>query len=182
MTAHSDPSSGNSLTVGGGRAFTFGDDINTDVLAPGLYMRGGIEALAAHCLEAVDPDFAGRVTPGDVVVAGDNFGIGSSREQAAEALKHLGVGAVIARSFGGIFFRNAINLGLAAVACPEADRIRAGDAVSVDIGAGRITNTTTGETLECEALPAPLLAIIQAGGLMSHLSQKLRVSTEESAQ
>jgi 3-isopropylmalate/(R)-2-methylmalate dehydratase small subunit len=106
--------------IGGGRAWVLGDDIDTDQLAPGPYMKSPIAELARHCLEAADPRFAAEVRPGDVVVAGRNFGIGSSREQAAKALLTLGVAAVVARSFGGIFRRNAINLGLPALVSSEA--------------------------------------------------------------
>jgi 3-isopropylmalate/(R)-2-methylmalate dehydratase small subunit len=101
----------------GGKAWIFGYDIDTDVLAPGLYMKGSFEELASHCLEAIDPDFASNVAPGDVVVAGKNFGVGSSREQAAEALKYLGVSILLAKSFAGIFFRNALNFGMIALTC-----------------------------------------------------------------
>ncbi len=96
-----------------GRVFVFGDDINTDVMAPGLYFKAPMEEMARHCLEAVDPDFARQVRPGDIIVAGRNFGVGSAREQAAMALTHLGVGAVLAVSFGRIFYRNALNFGSA---------------------------------------------------------------------
>ena len=112
-----------------GRAFVYGDGINTDMLAPGIYMKHPIATIAQHCLESVDPDFARTVRPGDVVVAGQGFGIGSSREQAAEALKHLGVAAVLARSYGGIFYRNALNFGLPVLVCAEVDQIGTGDLV-----------------------------------------------------
>jgi 3-isopropylmalate/(R)-2-methylmalate dehydratase small subunit len=155
-----------------GRAFVFGDDIDTDVLAPGIYMKAPIATLAAHCLEAVDPDFAKSVRPGDVVVAGRSFGIGSSREQAAQALKELGVAAVLARSFGGIFYRNALNLGLPALVCPDTARIRAGDRVTVDAAAGVVRNATTGEELTAQPLPAFLLEMIADGGLVPHLEKR----------
>lgn len=157
-----------------GRAWVFGDDIDTDALAPGLYMKGGIGEMAKHCLETVDPDFAPGVRPGDVVVGGANFGIGSSREQAAEALKLLGVSAVVARSFGGLFFRNALNLGLVAVTCEAAGEIKAGDCIRVDSQAGVVLNQTQGETLSCEPLPPQLLAMIADGGLIAHLEKKLK--------
>ena len=112
-----------------GCAWVFGDDVDTDALAPGLYMKGSIEELAGHCLETVDPDFAMQVRSGDVVVAGRNFGMGSSREQAAQVLKQLGVAAVVARSFGGIFYRNALNMGLVAVTSTAVDRLRSGTVV-----------------------------------------------------
>ncbi len=119
-----------------GRAWVFGDNIDTDVLAPGRYMKGPVEEAAPHCLESVDPDFAGQVAPGDFVIGGGNFGLGSSREQAAQVLRILGVAAVIAKSFGGIFYRNAFNLGLLAVLGPETGRIVAGDRLSLVAEAG----------------------------------------------
>lgn len=156
-----------------GRAFVFGDGINTDVLAPGVYMKAPIEELARHCLEAVDPTFASKVRSGDVVVGGRSFGAGSSREQAAQALKHLGVAAVLAKSFGGIFYRNALNLGLVVLVCPELGRIADGDAVSVDPRAGVVTNHTRSETYAAEPLPEFLMEMIEAGGLVPHLEAKL---------
>jgi 3-isopropylmalate/(R)-2-methylmalate dehydratase small subunit len=156
------------------RAWTFGDDIDTDALAPGRYMKFGIDEIARHCLEAVDPAFASRVAPGDVVVGGRNFGMGSSREQAAQALKHLGVSAVIAPSFAGIFYRNALNLGLVALVCPDAGRIRAGDEIEFDPEAGRIENRTRGETLACESIPDHLMAMVRDGGLVAHLEKRLK--------
>ena len=157
-----------------GRAWTFGDNIDTDVLAPGLYMKGPIEGLAAHCLETVDPEFAPNVSPGDVVVGGDNFGMGSSREQAAMALKALGVGAVVATSFARIFYRNSMNLALPVLICPDAKSIAAGDRLIVDPEKGTIENETQGRVLSCEPIPPHLLAMIEDGGLLSHLEKKLR--------
>jgi 3-isopropylmalate/(R)-2-methylmalate dehydratase small subunit len=156
------------------RAWVFGDDVDTDVIAPGKYMKYGIEEIARHCLEAVDPQFAATVRPGDVVVAGRNFGAGSSREQAPAALKHLGVDALIAESFAGLFYRNALNLGLPAVACAQAKRIRAGDAVKVDAQRGVIENLATGESLACETIPPHLMQMVRDGGLLSHLEKRLR--------
>jgi 3-isopropylmalate/(R)-2-methylmalate dehydratase small subunit len=155
------------------RAWVFGDDVDTDAIAPGRYMKLGIEEIAKHCLESVSPSFSSSVQKGDIVVAGRNFGAGSSREQAPEALKHLGVAALIAESFAGIFYRNAINLGLPALACPQAKRIRNGDRLEVDALAGTIENRTTGETLECEPIPAFLMTIIRDGGLLPYLEKKL---------
>ena len=157
-----------------GRAWVFGADVDTDQLAPGAYMAKPLTELAAHCLEAADPEFARDVRPGDVVVAGANFGMGSSREQAAEALRHLGVAAVLAPSFAGIFYRNALNLGLLALVCPEAERIAAGDEVSVDGTAGRVVNATTGEEIACEPIPGFLMEMVAAGGLIPHLEKKLK--------
>ena len=156
-----------------GRAWVYGDDVDTDALAPGRYMKLGIEEIAKHCLELVDPGFAPAVRPGDVVVGGRNFGMGSSREQAPAALRQLGVAAVIAKSFAGLFYRNCFNVGLVALTCPQADRIRAGDQVQIEPEAGRIRNLTTGETLACDAIPAHLMAIVGDGGLLPHLEKRL---------
>ena len=156
------------------KAWVFGDNVDTDVIAPGRYMKYGIDEIARHCMEALEPAFAASVRKGDVVVAGRNFGAGSSREQAPEALKHLGVAALIAESYAGLFYRNAINLGLPALVCARAKRIRAGDDITVDLDAGRIDNRTSGETLAAEPVPAFLLQIVRDGGLLAHLEKRLR--------
>jgi len=156
------------------KTWVFGDNIDTDVIAPGRYMKYGIDEIARHCMEAVDPAFARRVLKGDVVVAGRNFGTGSSREQAPESLKHLGVAALVAESFAGLFYRNAINLGLPAVVCAQAKRIGAGDEITVAFEAGRIENRTSGETLVAEPIPAFLMQIVRDGGLLPHLEKRLR--------
>jgi 3-isopropylmalate/(R)-2-methylmalate dehydratase small subunit len=135
-------------------------------------MKGSIEELAKHCLEAVDPGFARNVRPGDVVVAGRNFGMGSSREQAAQALKVLGVAAVVAQSFGGIFYRNALNLGLPVVVCSQTNAINAGDRLSVDLAGGKVVNETSGRTLPSEPLPQFLLDMLADGGLVPHLEKR----------
>ena len=167
------------MTGEGGRAWVFGDDIDTDVLAPGRYMKGPIEALARHCLEAVDPDFAAGVQEGDVVVGGRNFGMGSSREQAAQALRALGVAAVVAKSFAGIFYRNALNLGLTVLVCPDTDRISAGDRLVVDGIIGRIENLSSGDTIPCEPIPPHLMELVRAGGLVPHLEKRLKAAREQ---
>jgi 3-isopropylmalate dehydratase small subunit len=156
-----------------GRAWVFGDGINTDVMAPGIYFKAPFEELARHCLEAVDPAFAREVRPGDIVVAGRNFGVGSAREQAAMALRHLGVGAVLAVSFGRIFYRNALNFGLPALFFPGAAGIAAGDEVSVDVVAGRVQNLTTGGDWTVNGLPPHLMEMVAAGGLMPWLHRRL---------
>ena len=122
-----------------------------------------------------------HVAPGDFVVAGGNFGLGSSREQAAQVLRILGVAAVIARSFGGIFYRNAFNLGLLAVQCADTDRIRADDRLSLDAEAGVVRNLTRGESHACEPVPAHLLALIADGGLIPHLERRLKSQTGKEA-
>jgi len=155
------------------RTWVLGDNVDTDVITPGRYMKFGIEEIAKHCLEPVLPSFAKQVKPGDIVVAGRNFGAGSSREQAPAALKHLGVAALVAESFAGLFYRNALNLGLPAVVCAEAMRIRDGDTLRVDFEKGEIANLTTGETLQCEPIPAHLMQMVRDGGLLAHLEKRL---------
>ncbi len=159
-----------------GRAFVFGDNIDTDVLAPGYLMKLPAAELASHCLQAVDPDFAKSVRPGDVVVAGANFGLGSSREQAAVSLKLLGVSAVLATSFARIFYRNAINLGLPAIVFPKASEVSAGDQIVVDPEAGLIENLTQARIYTVSPIPSHLMAMIRDGGLMPHLKRRLQVS------
>lgn len=156
------------------RAFVFGDDVTTDALTPGHAMRLPPEGLAKHCLESVDPAFAATVRPGDVIVAGRNFGMGSSREQAAVALQTLGVAAVVARSFARIFYRNIINLGVPALVLPAGVTVSDGDGVAVDAAAGRLVNCTTGETHALEPLPDHLMAMIRDGGLIAHLEKRLK--------
>jgi 3-isopropylmalate/(R)-2-methylmalate dehydratase small subunit len=160
-----------------GRAFVFGDDINTDVMAPGLYFKAPMAEMARHCMAAVDPAFASAVRPGDIVVAGRNFGVGSAREQAAMALTHLGVGAVLARSFGRIFYRNALNFGLPVLVFPEAGLIRPGEVLAVDPVSGRIERPATGDSWAVQGLPAHLMEMVGAGGLMPWL--KLRLAREK---
>ena len=160
-----------------GRVWKFGDEINTDVLAPGIYMKSPLEEIASHCLATVDKNFAGGIKPGDYVVAGKNFGMGSSREQAAQVLKALGVAAVIANSFGGIFYRNAFNLGLPVVVSQSTDAISADDQLEVDLRGGIITNLSNGEQLSGEAIPDHLMAYIEAGGLVPYLEKKFNDNT-----
>ncbi len=157
-----------------GRAFVFGDNVDTDVLAPGLYMKRPIEELASHCLEALDPKFATSVRPGDVVVGGENFGMGSSREQAAQALRHLGVTVILAKSFAGLFFRNCINLGVAPVECAETDRIKSGDLLVVDPITGTVENNTRNETYKGVGIPAHLVEMVRDGGLIPHLEKRAK--------
>jgi 3-isopropylmalate/(R)-2-methylmalate dehydratase small subunit len=160
--------------AGGGRAWVFGDNVDTDVLAPGIYMKGPVSELAKHCLEALDPNFARAAQPGDIVVAGGNFGMGSSREQAAMALKALGVAAVVAKSFARIFYRNAMNLALPVLVCPDAGTIEAGDRLVVNAAAGAVVNLTQKRRIACEPIPLHLLAMIADGGLLPHLAKKLK--------
>lgn len=147
-------------------------DVDTDQLAPGHAMKHGVDVIARHCLEAVRPDFARGVRPGDVVVAGPNFGIGSSREQAASVLVHLGVAAVVAPSFAGLYFRNAFNVGLLLLTCPRADEIDDGTALAFDARAGHIT-LPSGRMLPTDPIPGFLLDMVDAGGLLPQLRQRL---------
>lgn len=159
-------------TIKTGSAWVFGDNIDTDLLAPGAYMKSSLSELAAHCLEAVNGDFAAQIQTGDVVVAGEAFGIGSSREQAAQALVELGVSAVIAKSFARIFYRNALNLGLPVLCCEQVDNINPNDQLSVDPIAGVITNLSCNQTYQCDPIPPELMEIVDAGGLMPFLKAK----------
>lgn len=159
-----------------GRVWLFGDDIDTDALAPGAYIKQPIAELAAHCLETVDRAFAPGVIDGDIIVAGRNFGMGSSREQAAEALTVLGIAAVLAESFAGIFYRNALNLGLPALVLPADQRtgIVAGERVRLDPATGVLTMRRGNKTRQCQPIPPDLLAMVRAGGLVPHLENRLK--------
>jgi len=161
-----------------GIVWKFGNDINTDVLAPGIYIKEPIQVLATHCLESIDVDFANKVKEGDYVLAGENFGIGSSREQAAQVLKELGVAAVIAKSFGGIFYRNAFNLGLPAVVIKKESNIDAGDCIKLELETGRINNQTKGVEIFTEIVPDNLLGLIKTGGLLGQLEKLKNIPIE----
>ena len=157
-----------------GNAFRYGRDVDTDVIIPARYLNTSDPAqLAAHCLEDLDATFRERVRPGDVIVAEENFGCGSSREHAPVAIKAAGVSVVIAKSFARIFYRNAINIGLAILECPAAsDGISDGDEVSVDFDTGVITNITKSETYQAEPFPPFIKEMISQGGLMASLKAK----------
>lgn len=151
-----------------GRAWKYGDNVDTDVIIPARYLTtNDPEELAKHALEDLDPKFASKVKRGDVVVAGENFGCGSSREHAATCLSGAGVSAVVAASFARIFFRNAINTGLPILVSPEAAAgIEDGDEVSVDVDSGEVRNLTKGTTYPVEPLPDFVMDIVRAGGLV----------------
>ena len=156
-----------------GRVFKYGNDVDTDVIIPARYLNTTSETeLAGHCMEDIDPDFIKKVKAGDIIVAGDNFGCGSSREHAPIAIKASGVSLVIANSFARIFYRNSINIGLPILECPEAVKgISAGDIVSCDLGEGIIKNETTGKTFTAEPFPPFIQEIIADGGLIKHLTK-----------
>ncbi|MEA4870529.1 2,3-dimethylmalate dehydratase small subunit [bioreactor metagenome] len=151
-----------------GTAIKYGDNIDTDVIIPARYLNTtDAKELASHCMEDIDKTFSTRVKQGDIMVGGKNFGCGSSREHAPIAIKESGVSCVIAATFARIFYRNAINIGLPIVECPEAsERIQAGDQVSVNFDTGVIQNLTNGESYQGEPFPAFIQGIISAGGLM----------------
>ena len=157
-----------------GRVFRYGDNVDTDVIIPARYLNTSEpKELAAHCMEDIDQNFIHEVRTGDIIVADKNFGCGSSREHAPIAIKAAGVSCVIAQTFARIFYRNAINIGLAIVECEEAPaRIKAGDVVSVDFDTCIITDETTGETFKGQAFPPFMQEIIDAGGLVSYINTK----------
>ena len=157
-----------------GTVFRYGDNIDTDVIIPARYLNTqNAQELAAHCMEDIDKTFVARVQPGDIMVGGENFGCGSSREHAPLAIKTSGIHCVIAKSFARIFYRNAINIGLPILECPAAsEAIREGDVVSVDFDTGVITDETTGQRFEAAPFPPFIQKIIQAGGLMASLKDK----------
>lgn len=154
-----------------GRVHKFGDNVDTDVIIPARYLnRSDEEWLASHCMEDIDADFAKNVKAGDIMVAEANFGCGSSREHAPIAIKASGVSCVIASTFARIFYRNAINIGLAILECDEAAKdIKNGDEVEVDFDSGVITNITTGKTYQAQPFPPFIQSIIKNGGLMNSI-------------
>ncbi len=156
-----------------GRAHKFGDDLDTDVIIPARYLvTTDPKALAEHCMEGVDPEFPGKVKPGDIVVAGKNFGSGSSREHAVIALQGAGIGLVIAGSFARIFYRNAFNSGLPLLECAEAaSESRAGDYLQVELESGKIFNRRLGREFQAEPIPGFMLQLIKEGGLVEHLKR-----------
>ena len=157
-----------------GRVFKYADHVDTDVIIPARYLNTpDAKELSLHCMEALDPDFIREVQPGDVVVAGWNFGCGSSREHAPLVLRTCGVGCVIARSFARIFYRNAINIGLPILECDQAAvEIEAGDQVKVDFDTGVITDLTTGKTYAAQPFPPFIQQMIACGGLMNSLAKE----------
>lgn len=164
-----------------GNVHKYGRDVNTDVIIPARYMNtSDAKALAAHCMEDIDPGFAKKVCPGDIIVADENFGCGSSREHAPIAIKHSGIDCVIAKSFARIFYRNAINTGLAIMECPKAaGAIANGDHVFVDTDSGIIRDETSGEEFSAQPFPAFVTDIIKAGGLVQRTIGEQATSGEE---
>ena len=155
-----------------GKAWKFGDDISTDLIAPGRYyhLRSNLPELVKHVLEDADPEFAGKMSPGDFVVGGRNFGLGSSREHAPVIIKMAGTSAVMAKSFARIFYRNAINVGLPAIEC-DTDRIAQGDELEVDLNAGKVINRTQNTEIPFSPLPPVMTTILRDGGLAAHIAK-----------
>lgn len=155
------------------RVWRLGSDVDTDALAPGAYMKHSLAVIGGHCLEAVRADFAPGVRKGDVVVSGVNFGIGSSREQAAGVLRHLGLAAVISPSYSGLYFRNAFNLGLLLLTCPEAEKIEEGERIGMRFeGDSPQVLRANGQRLACAPIPGFLMNMVDAGGLLPLLKQR----------
>jgi 3-isopropylmalate/(R)-2-methylmalate dehydratase small subunit len=159
-----------------GRVFKYASDVDTDVIIPARYLNTTSEAeLASHCMEDIDPNFTKNVQKGDIIVAEDNFGCGSSREHAPIAIKASGVSIVIANSFARIFYRNSINIGLPILECPEAVKnINAGDEVEVDLSLGLIKNLTTGKSFKAQPFPEFIQQIISDGGLLKNLAKRMQ--------
>jgi 3-isopropylmalate/(R)-2-methylmalate dehydratase small subunit len=155
-----------------GKAWTFGDDISTDHIAPGrlLHLRGNLPELAKHVMEDADPGFAAAMSPGDFIVGGRNFGLGSSREHAPRIIRIAGVGAVLAQSFARIFFRNAINVGLPLLQC-DTSGIDQGDELEVDLEGGEVRNVTKGTVVRFVPLPPVMVKILGDGGLVDHIKK-----------
>jgi 3-isopropylmalate/(R)-2-methylmalate dehydratase small subunit len=163
------------ITKVSGKVFKYGDDVNTDVIIPARYMNThDPKHLAAHCMEDIDKDFVTNMKPGDVIVAGKNFGCGSSREHAPISIKYAGVGCVIAKTFARIFYRNCINMGLPIMECPEAaEELQAGDEIEINFDEGTITNKINGKVYKAHPFPPFMKSLIEAGGLMNYAKKKL---------
>ncbi|HEY8464588.1 MAG TPA: 3-isopropylmalate dehydratase small subunit [Bacillota bacterium] len=158
-----------------GKVWRFGNDVDTDLIIPARYLNTSDPSeLAAHCMEDANPDFARKVRPGELIVAGKNFGCGSSREHAPIAIKAVGIACVIAASFARIFYRNAINIGLPILESPEASqRIAAGDQIQVNLVNGKITNLTKNESYQATVFPPFMQDLIQAGGLIEYVKTRV---------
>jgi len=158
-----------------GKVWTFGKDIDTDLIIAARYLNTSVaEELAKHVMEDADPEFVNKMSVGDIIVAGENFGCGSSREHAPIALKAAGVSAIIAPTFARIFYRNAFNMGLPIFELAESAEISEGDAVTVDMNAGTVTNNTTGKSYNFTPIPAFMQELIDAGGLMNFAQNEIK--------
>ena len=154
-----------------GKVLKFGDNINTDFINPAYTMEFPMPEMIKHAMEGADPDFSKKVRPGDIMVAGKNFGSGSSRETAPVVIKGSGISVIIAEFYARIFYRNAINIGLKVLTCPQASEINDGDELEVDPSQGIVKDLTTGKTYQCSALPDHILELVNDGGLIPHLKK-----------
>lgn len=165
-----------------GKAWKFGSDIDTDGIIPARYLVSSDAAeLAKHCMEDVDREFVHKIDPGDIIVADKNFGCGSSREHAPIAIKTAGISCVIAKSFARIFYRNAFNMGLPIIECPEAvDRIEQGDKLRIELSEGTISNLTKGESYQAIPIPPFMQELLTCGGLMNYVSERRKQHAQDS--
>ncbi len=158
-----------------GKAFVFGDNIDTDLIIAARYLNtSNPTELAKHAMEDADPEFVNKISKGDIIVAGENFGCGSSREHAPVAIKYAGISAVIAKSFARIFYRNAFNTGLVILEVKEADKISEGDELKVDLATGTVQNITKNETYAFNAIPPFMMELLNAGGLMEYAAEEIK--------
>ncbi len=162
-----------------GRIWIFGDDVDTDAIIPARYLNtSDPEELARHCMEDADPEFPSKVRPGDVIVAGKNFGCGSSREHAPIAIKAAGVACVVAKSFARIFYRNAFNMGLPILECAEAvEEASPGDEFRIDLQSGAITNLTKKREYQAQPIPEFMMKLLEAGGLMAYVKKRVAAAS-----
>lgn len=163
-------------TVIKGRVWKYGNNINTDIISPGQFMSLPVEQQAKHAMEAIDPEFSKKVSPGDILVVGDNFGSGSSRETAQMVLNHLGIGAIVGNFFARIFFRNSLNTGLPVVEVGDTSSIDEGDEIEIHLLEGLVKNVTKNTELKGTKLPEHLIEMVNAGGLEAYLAKRLGVS------
>ncbi len=158
-----------------GKIWKFGDDVDTDLIIPARYLNtSDSKELAKHCMEDADPGFAGKVSTGDIIVGGKNFGCGSSREHAPIAIKAAGVSCVIAKSFARIFYRNAFNMGLLILECEDTDQFDTGKSLSVNFDNGEILLKDTGKAYSTRAIPPFMQELVQSGGLMKYIQKKIK--------
>lgn len=156
-----------------GKVLKFGDNINTDIISPPQYMELSIEEASKYSMSAIDPEFSTRIKKGDILVAGKNFGSGSSRETSPLTLKYLGAGAIVCEFFARIFYRNAINIGIPVLECSEAYKIEENDEIEIDIEQGIILNKSKNEKYICTKLPSHIIELIECGGLFEYLKKEI---------
>ena len=156
-----------------GRVLKYGDNINTDIISPPQYMELSIADASKYAMSAIDPDFPTKIKKGDIMVAGANFGSGSSRETSPLALRYLGVGAIVAKFFARIFYRNAITLGIPVIECAETDKISDQDEIEIDLASGMLNNLTKNESYSCSKIPPHIMELVADGGLVPYLKKRV---------